>query len=251
METCSLALAQPRYAGRMRDPRYWVLVLGATALGCASEARSCDLDTDAIMMWATVNDLGDRVEVEIEFEAAGAEGAALSLCPERDRLEVNGVEASLVRALGHVYYTVEFDGASEGDYEIVLERDDAQSVSVTVELPPSFEILEPSANSSHSRGASLEIGWDPAWPAGVMELAVEDEIGSECIEALGIAYEVEDIGSYTVAPFMLTGGGEGGSSCDVTLALTRSVIVEHPSELHEGGEIAGFVRRRQPFTSTE
>jgi hypothetical protein len=83
-----------------------------------------------------------------------------------------------------------------------------------------------------------------------MELAVEDEVGSECLEALGIAYEIEDTGSFTVAPFMLTSGGEGGS-CDVTLALSRRVIVDYPSGLHEGGEIAGFVRRRQPFTSTE
>lgn len=234
----------------MFDLRTAVVLLGATALGCASEARSCDLDTDAIVMWATISDLGDRVEAEIEFEAAGAEGAALALCPDRDRLEVNGVEASSVRALGHVYYTVEFEGASVGEYEITLSRDDAKSVSVTVELPPSFEIVSPAANSTHSRGASLDIGWDPPWPGGVMELAVEDEVGSECIEALGIAYEVEDTGSYTVAPFMLTSGGEGGT-CDVTLALTRSGIVDYPSGLHEGGEIAGFVRRRQPFTSTE
>lgn len=226
------------------------MLLGATSVACASEARSCDLDTDALMMWATVTDRGDLVEVEIEFEAAGAEGAALALCPERDRLEVNGVEASLVRALGHVYYTAEFEPDADRDYTIALQRDEWQSVSVTVELPPSFEILEPSANSSHSRGTALDISWDPPWSAGVMELAVEDEIGSECIEALGIAYDVEDTGSYTVAPFMLTSGGEGGS-CDVTLALTRSVIVDYPSELHEGGEIAGFVRRRQPFTSTE
>lgn len=234
--------------------RTTVVLLGVMALGCASEARSCDLDTDAIMMWATVTDLGDRVEIEIDFEAAGAEGAPLALCPERDRLEVNGVEASMVRALGHVYYTVEFDGpsggASVGEYELVLQRDDAQSVSVTVELPPSFDILAPSANSSHSRGAALDVSWDPPWPTDVIELAVEDAIGSDCIEALGIAYEVEDNGGYTVAPYMLA-SGEAGGSCDVTLALTRRVAVEYPNELHEGGEIAGFVRRRQPFTSTE
>lgn len=234
------------------DARTAALLLGVTTLGlgCASEARSCDLDTDAIMMWATVTDLGDRVEVEIEFEAAAAEGAALALCPDRDHLEVNGVEASLVRALGHVYYTAEFEPGDSGEYTISLKREEWSSVSVTVELPPSFEILEPAADSSHSRGASLDISWDPPWPDNVMELAVEDEVGSECLEALGIAYEVEDTGSFTVAPFMLTSGGEGGS-CDVTLALSRRVIVDYPIGLHEGGEIAGFVRRRQPFTSTE
>jgi hypothetical protein len=235
---------------RMFEVRTAVVLLGATLLGCASEARSCDLDTDAIVMWATVTDLGEQVEVEIKFEAAGAEGAALTLCPERDHLEVNGVEASLVRALGHVYYRVEFAGDSVGEYDIVLERDDAQSLSVSVELPPSFTVLEPAANSTHSRGTPLEIVWDPSWPEGLMELAVEDEVGSECIEALGIAYDVEDTGSYMLAAYKLAAGTTGGT-CDVTLALTRSVTVEYPAALHEGGEIAGYVRRRQPFTSTE
>jgi hypothetical protein len=234
----------------MVDPRATVAILGATVLGCASEARSCDLDTDALLMWATVTDDGEQVAVEIEFEAAGAEGAALSLCPERDHLEVNGVEATMVRALGHVYYTVEWDGASVGEYEIVLRRDDAQSVSVVVELPPSFVIESPAANSDHSRSVALDVLWDPPWLGGVMALAVEDAIGSECIEDLGIAYEVEDIGSYSVAPYSLV-SGEAGGSCDVTLALSRSVAVEYPAELHEGGEIAGFVRRRQPFISIE
>jgi hypothetical protein len=227
-----------------------VALLGAMMSGCASEARSCDLDTDAIIMWATVTDDGEQVAVEIEFEAVGAEGAALSLCPERDHLEVNGVEATPVRALGRVYYTVEWEGASVGEYEIVLERDDAQSVSVVVELPPSFTIESPVANSSHSRGLELDVLWAPSWSGGVMELAVEDAIGSECIEDLGIAYEVEDIGSYTVAPYSLQ-SGEAGGSCDVTLALNRSVFVDYPAELHEGGEIAGYVRRRQPFISIE
>jgi hypothetical protein len=227
-----------------------MVLLGVTTLGCASEARSCDLDTDAIIMWATVTDDGEQIEVEIEFEAAGAEGAALALCPERDHLEVNGVEASLVRALGHVYYTAEFPGDSVGDYEIVLQRDDAQSVSVVVELPPSFEIVAPMPSSSHSRADALDVSWDPAWPGGMVELAVEDAIGSECIEELGVAYEIEDTGSYTIGPYALV-SGETGGTCDVTLALTRSVAVDYPSELHEGGEIAGFVRRRLPFTSTE
>lgn len=234
----------------MLTARTTLVLLGATALGCTSEARSCDLDTNAIVMWAIVNDLGDRVEVEVDFEAAGAEGAALALCPDRDRLSINGVQASSVRALGHVYYTAKFEQTVEREYQIVLSRDDAQSVTVTVELPPSFEILAPAVNSSHSRAAALDISWDPPWPGGMVDLAVEDAIGSECIEALGIAYEVEDTGSFTVAPYMLTSGGDGGS-CDVTLSLTRRVTVDYPAELHEGGEIAGFVRRRQPFTSTE
>ncbi|MFO7561110.1 MAG: hypothetical protein R6X02_00600 [Enhygromyxa sp.] len=234
----------------MLEPRTIALMaLGAMASGCASEARSCDLDTDAIVMRATVNDLGDRVEVEVEFESGGVEGAALTLCPDRDRLEVNGVEASMLRVLGHVYYVVEFADAAVRDYEIALQRSDAQSVSVVVELPPIIEVLTPAPDSSHSRAAPLEVSWEPAWPEGSLALAVEDAVGSDCLEELGVSYEVEDTGSYTLSAHSLVSGS--GGSCELTLALTRSVAVEYPATLHEGGQIAGFVRRRQPFTSLD
>lgn len=233
----------------MVEPRTLVVVLGAAALGCASEARSCDLGTDEIVMWATVNDVGDKVEVEVEFETAGVEGAALTLCPDRDRLEINGVEARMIQALGHVYYVAEFESASVRDYELLLSRSEAQSVSVAVELPPLIDVLMPAPNSSHSRAAPLEVSWDPPWPGSVLGLAVEDAVGSDCLEALGVSYEVDDSGSYTLSAHSLVSGT--GGSCDVTLALTRSVAIDYPTELHEGGEVVGFVRRRQPFTSID
>lgn len=233
----------------MLDVRAVVLFLGVTALGCASEARSCDLDTDQMLMWATVSDLEGVVEVEVEFEAVGLEGAALSLCPDRDQLSINGVEATEVRALGYVYYLAEFDEPAD-TYEIALDRTDKQSVSVAVELPPTLEILTPAPNSSHSRSMGLEVGWTPIWSDHTLELSVEDTIGSECLEQLGVVQEVEDIGSYTLGGSSLLSGPTGGS-CDVTLELTRNLVVAYPDELHEGGAIAAYVRRRQPFTSTE
>lgn len=224
-------------------------LLGATALGCASEVQSCDLATDEMVMWATLTDSDGEIEIEIEFEVANAEGAALALCPERDHLTVNGTEASLVRALGQLYYAVEFESASEGSYEIVLERDGAQSVAVEIEMPPIFELTAPEPDSTHSRGAALEVVWAPAWPGGTMKLAIEDAIGSDCIEGLGVEYEVEDQGSFSVAGNALVGGGAG--SCGVSLALSRSVAIEYPAAFHEGGQISAFVRRRRPFTSVE
>ncbi len=200
-------------------------------------------------MWATVLDLGDHVEVEVEFEVGDADGASLTLCPERDRLAINGVEAEQIRALGHVFYVAEFAGAAEPSYEIALTRDDAEDVSVVVEMPPSLEILAPAASSSHSRSEALEISWDPPWPGQLLELAVEDAVGSDCLEAFGVAYQVDDIGSYLLDDPKLA-SEEQGVSCEVTLALSRGAIVDYPAALHEGGEIAAFVRRRQPFTST-
>lgn len=241
--------------GAMLDPvPALVLVLGAMTLGCASEVRSCDLATDAIVMWATVNDVDGRIEVEVEFENAAIEGSSLELCPDRDRVEVNGTEASAIQALGHVYYVLELDGsASAREVEIVLQRADPPSVSAIVELPPTIETIEMISqdpqNDGHSRAAPLEIAWTPAWPGGTLGLAVEDAVGSDCLESLGVSYDVEDIGSYTISAHTLV--SSTGGTCELTLALTRSVLAEYPAELHEGGRVAGFVRRRQPFTSTE
>jgi hypothetical protein len=226
-----------------------VLVLSVTLFGCSNDARSCDLDTDQMLMWATVSDLDDGVEVEVEFEAVGLEGASLSLCPDRDQLEINGVVATEVRALGYVYYLAEFSEPAES-FEIVLDRVDATSVNVVVEMPPSLAITSPTANSSHSRSAGLDVGWSPAWADHVLQLAVEDSIGSECLDQLGVVQQIDDTGTYTLGGSSLLSGPTGGS-CEVTLELTRDVMVDYPDELHDGGEIAGFVRRRLPFTSTE
>ena len=225
------------------------LLLGATSLSCATEPRSCDLDTDALRMWAIVNDLGDAVEIEVEFEASGVEGVTLTLCPERDLLEINGVVAEEVRALGHVHYTVELEQAQDS-YEIALTRDATPPVTAVVEMPPSFAILSPEPGSMWSRNAPLEVSWDPPWPGGLIEVAIEDTIGSDCIDEFGVRYEVEDSGSFIIAGASLA-STEMGVACDVTLALTRRVVANYPPELHAGGEITGFVRRRQPFTSTE
>lgn len=228
------------------------MVLSATvfaASGCASEARSCDLDTSALLMWATVTDLGVEVEVEVEFEAFGAEGAALTLCPDRDVLQINGVAAKQVHALGHVYYLAEFEGMPKPQYTISLARDGADSLTAVVDMPPPFEIITPEPMSSHSRATPLGIEWAPGWAGEVIEVAVEDAIGSDCLDDVGVRYEVDDTGTYTIGGSSL--GGAGMGDCEVTLALSRHVIADYPPQLHEGGEIDGFVRRRRPFTSTD
>jgi hypothetical protein len=234
----------------MIDPRTLLVgVLGAATAGCGTDVESCDIDTKSMIMWATITDLGEGVDIEVSFELPGEAGTPLALCPERDRLEINGVETSQVRALGHLYYTAKFSTAAE-TYEIVLVRDGAPNVSATVEMPPGFEILEPAADSSHPRGAALEVSWAPERSSNMIELAIEDAIGSDCIEGFGVAYEVADIGSYSVEGNSLVAGAEGGS-CEVTLALTRSVVADYPTQFHTGGSISAFVRRDRPFISVD
>jgi len=233
------------------------LLLGVTLLGaasgCVAEVRSCDLKTDEIVMWATLTDSDAGVEVEIEFAVGDSEGAAIALCPERDRLEVNGTEATVIRALGLLFYTVKFE-EPQGSYEIVLARNGGQSVTTLVEPPPAFEIVEPALDSTHPRSAPLTVSWTPEWSGGMVDLAVEDAIGSDCIEGLGVYYQLEDTGSFIIGGNSLVSGRadpENSLGCAVTVSLSRSASVDYPAAFHEGGSISAYVRRRRPFTSVE
>jgi hypothetical protein len=230
-----------------------LLALGACA--CADTPRSCDLETSALVLHATISDLDDGVEVEVELETASdkdpdaSSGTTLALCPDADHLEVNGIAAREVHALGHRYYVVHFD-QPESSYEISLRRNDGESVTMLVDTPPTLEITEPPDAVTRSRAQPIEIGWMPGWPGQQINLAIEDKIGSSCIEGLGVDIDVEDAGSYSVAGNALVGGGTT-TSCAVTLTLTRVLEAEYPAALAEGGKVSAVVKRRRLFTSVE
>jgi hypothetical protein len=230
-----------------------LLALGAAA--CADTPRSCDLATSALVLRATVSDLDAGVEIEIELETASdtgsdlSSGTTLALCTDTDHLEVNGVRAEELYALGHRYYVVSFD-TPEPSYEISLLRSDHEDVSATVDMPPTLEITQPNEGATRSRAAPIDVAWTPGWADHLIELAIEDEIGSSCIEGLGVEVEVEDVGSYSVGGNMLVGGG-AVSSCEVTLTLTRVAEAEYPAALAPGGNVNAVVKRRRLFTSTE
>ncbi|KIG12754.1 hypothetical protein DB30_01112 [Enhygromyxa salina] len=236
-----------------RNCSFALLALGAVA--CADTPRSCDLATSALVLQATISDLDDGVEVEIELETAGDAGSAggpgttLALCHDADHLEVNGVRAEELYALGHRYYVVQFD-QSESSFEISLQRNDGTDVSATVQMPPALEITAPSDGTARPRGEPLEVSWTPNWTGHQLNLAIEDEIGSSCIEGLGYEAEVDDTGSFIVAANELVGGG-AISSCEVTLTLTRALEAEYPAALAPGGSISAIVKRRRVFTSVQ
>jgi hypothetical protein len=221
------------------------LTLGASA--CNDTPYSCGIDNATLLVRATVSELDEvpgepRVRVEVEFEAAGAEpgtGTTLALCPDEDHLEVNGVETEERSALGHLYYIAEFQ-TRESSYEISLARPSYEDVSLTIELPPSFEISLPDPSIDHPRSAALDIAWTPAWPEHQLGLSVADEIGSACIDGLGIQLDIDDSGSYSVPAGTLVGTG----ACQVTVSLTRLAEAAYPSSLAAGGNATAIVKRR-------
>jgi hypothetical protein len=221
------------------------LTLGASA--CNDTPYSCGIDNATLLVRATVSELDavpgePRVRVEVELEAAGAApgtGTTLALCPDDDQLEVNGVETEELSALGHLYYVAEFQNR-ESSYEISLVRPRYEDVNITIELPPSFDISAPDPAINHPRSAALDIAWTPAWPDHQLGLSVADEIGSACIDGLGIELDIDDTGSYSMPANTLVGSG----SCQVTISLTRLAEAAYPASLAAGGNATAIVKRR-------
>ena len=238
--------------------RQRALVAGALlTTGCTESPRSCELDTGALVMFATISDIGTTQEVEIEFltEADDADmfGTALALCPGTDVLTVNGREADKQLTLGHLYYTAVFTEQDDGyipEFDIILQRKDGVDVEATVVMPPRFEFDTPAAGSEHSRANELSITWGPAWPDHQIELAVEDEIGSTCIDGLGYYGDpVDDNGSFVLPANALS--GPAGGRCEVKVSLTRVLESPYPEVLAPGGSLTAVVNRRLPFQSID
>ena len=225
----------------------WIAALASLALGCSNEPQTCDLATSELWMSATISDLNGTVEVEIEFESADR-ATTLELCPDRDKLTVNGAKLESIRVFGEQYYRVEFDSA-ESNYEIRLERSGAEDATISFAMPPSFEILAPTANASVSRSEPLTLEWAPSWPGEEIQVAVLDDIGSSCIEGLGVFAMVPDEGSYAIGGSSLA-ATDIGQECEVALILTRTRVEDHPAGRFAGGAVSGVLSRGFEIVST-
>ncbi len=221
-------------------------------LACGVEPRSCDLDSSAIVVHATITDADHGVEVEIELEAAGEDdspGTPLTLCPETgEQLRVNNRSTKQVRALGHVYYTLEFP-EPEATYTIEYVRDD-ETLTLELDMPPTFEILAPSEDEIIPRSQPIPVEWSPTWPDHAIAIGVEDRVGSDCLEGLGYSTEVDDLGSATIGAYMIEAGKADAETCKAWVAITRTSIGSYPDGLHEGGTVEGYVKRRRRFLSS-
>jgi hypothetical protein len=238
---------------RLRPIQLGMLV-GIGSLGsCSTEARSCNPEASAIVLHATVTDGDEGMEIEIELETGVVDGeevgTPLSLCSEAGEvIEVNGRAAEQVRVLGRVYYVVEFE-APETEYVIKYVRDDG-TITASLTMPPTLAITEPAEDQVIARSAPFGISWDPTWPEHPIMLAIEDQIGSDCLEGLGYTSEIDDLGSATIAANQLESGPEIDATCTAWVSLTRSSVAAYPDALHEGGSVEGYVKRRRRFSSS-
>ena len=228
-------------------------VLALSATSCSNEVRSCELETRAIAMRVTVTDKEGGVEIELIVEVGSDEeeaGTPLELCPDEDHLTVNGIPAKLTRALGQLYYHVEFP-EPVSEYRIDLTRDDFDDARITVLMPPPMDILAPTEGMMHKRSDPLPVAWQPTWPDHELDLAIEDQIGSDCITGLGFTMTVPDNGMFEVPGGAIFDNNPSQTSCAVSAVLTRDALGQYPPELHPSGSVQGFVKRRRGFVSQE
>jgi hypothetical protein len=229
------------YAGAPMSTRWLCCALASSlALGCTSDPQTCKLPTSEIVMSASVSDVNGDIEVDVEFQALDG-STTLELCPGRDRLTVNGVAVESIRVFGEQYYRVGFEDPAER-YEIHLGRNDASDATVAIDMPPSFEITAPAPNSSYSRSGTLTVEWAPSWIGEVMQLSLLDDIGSSCIDGLGLFDTVEDVGQVEIGGTKLA-ASEADLECDLTLLLTRSSALEFTSGTLGGGGITASISR--------
>jgi hypothetical protein len=128
-------------------------------------------------------------------------------------------------------------------------RDD-ETLTLELDMPPTFEILAPSEDEIIPRSQPIPVEWTPTWPDHAIAIGVEDRVGSDCLEGLGYSTEVDDLGSATIGAYMIEAGKADAETCKAWVAITRTSVGSYPDGLHEGGTVEGYVKRRRRFLSS-
>jgi hypothetical protein len=233
----------------------WALCV-LTLEGCTPDR--CKVMSDELSMVARVVDNGVTVRAAVDF--ATGERGELSVPWERcenDRVQINGETAMETVESEQVEYSLTLDVGAATAFEFRLAREDFDPVVATVELPPTFEVVEPAPGQPISRGADVTIRWQPPNPGGEMQIELAEEVGAGvCIvaETEGHEYKrpggirVEDDGEWLVPATAI--GGDPQADCDARYVLNRFAQGDYPSALDPGGFIEAEVLRTIVFTST-
>lgn len=202
-------------------------------------------------MAGTVIDEGGVAEVEVEFEAGDMSGigTSLELCTsDGESVLVNGVELEVTETYdGHFKYRAEVDPAPSYTFEMVLGSDQ-QSMEVTLDAPPDFQVEMPAPGSDVSRNEEVELVWTN--PDMGMQLEIElidDEI--LCLEDWGVT--TMDDGSHPIpaGAVVLADEDAPDGKCQAEYLFTRVRSAQTPEALASGGSLDAFVTRGLRFVS--
>jgi len=144
----------------------------------------------------------------------------------------------------HVANTYVADiGSMSGQVSIRLVRSADQSVEQPFVVPPPFSVKAPAVMS---RGAGMTFTWDGQTPNAKVDFA----LSGTCIKGLSRSLGT-DTGTYSLNPGELESSGMIETTCDVTLALTRTYAASQASSPTLAGFSASFTTRASvTFTSS-
>lgn len=238
--------------------RAFSIVIAVLACAACDEARddSCGVPTDEISLIATAVENGPTFRTEVDFSTKDAGGVhGLGLC-EKDTLLVDGHETEEIERPDRVVYSFTSDMPESRTVQLELRREEGDSLSFTVDMPPSFEVTAPMIAAEVSRSSDFLLEWTPGNPGNKMGIALAEEVGNGvCLETMVAEHDykglsgvdIEDDGNWNIPSTAVDAGAR--ERCDASYRFTRLASSAYPGELLPGGYLEGRVERLVAFVS--
>lgn len=238
--------------------RAFSLSIVMLASSACDEARddSCGVPTAELSLVATAVENGPTFRTEVDFstkDSAGVHG--LALC-EKDTILVDGHETEEIDRPDRVIYSYTSDMLDSRAVELELRREEGDSISFTIDIPPSFDVTAPTVAAEVSRSSDFILEWAPSNPGFMMRIALAEEVGNGvCLETLVAEHDykglsgvdIDDDGNWNIPATVLDAGAR--ENCDASYRFTRLASAAYPGELLPGGYIEGRVERLVAFVS--
>lgn len=240
-----------------------IALVALAAACCNAPSDACiDLSEEDLLVTAYITDNGVKARAEVELRRASDDsGVPLRLC-DRNELYVDGTRATRVRRpSGASVYRAEVavlavDEPTTHTLRLV-DDGDAREYAATVDAPP-FTITAPSPGVELSRGAMLDLAWEPARPAATIMARVDDAIDGETCLGAAIELELADAGSAKIGSGAVEVAEKGFAAldkCDAYIQLARVAIAPlaplggAASRLHPDSFVEAATSRELPFIS--
>jgi hypothetical protein len=237
-----------------------IFLAAIVALACAGcdEARgdSCGVPTSDISVVGSAVENGPTFRTEVDFHTEDASGEHVLVLCEDDELLIDGHEPERIDRPDRTVYAYTSEMATARSVEIELRRDEGDSITFTIDIPPSFEVTSPVLGAEVPRSTDFVLEWAPPNPGNLMRIALAEEVGNGvCLETTvqdhdykGLAgVDIEDDGNWNIPAAAIDAGAR--EKCDAMYRFTRMSSSAYPAALRPGGFLEGRVERLIAFVS--
>ncbi len=215
--------------------------MSIAAPGCVDDASTCELKPGDILITAGVTDGVDGIRGDVRLYLQDGDGldTSLRLCREQgDLLTLNGISLT-ESSVDNIYrYTTALNAATSA-YEFRFTRD-GQIYAMSVDAPPTFELVTPIPGEVFSVSDDLSLSWSPLWPDRSLNLrAIPDD--PSCLQPVNL--DLDDTGVTVLPAGTLTWSADTSQAaeCPVTLELLRVQEGAYPAGLAAGGWVQARV----------